>query len=166
MKTHMASFRALAAALALAGCEQKSLPPAEPSPTVTPAPAATPAPSPSAALPPSPTPAPPAPTSSIGPQTASSPANADGNDRPSFSSQSANEYVQSYDEYIEEFKRAYQAMKRGDMTKYQGVIQRAHELESKGERLSGELTPEERMRFAAYLDRKANELAEFTSQNK
>jgi len=56
-------------------------------------------------------------------------------------------------------------MKQGDMTKYQAVIQRAHELESKGEKLGGELSPEEQARFADYLDRKANELAQFTRQN-
>jgi hypothetical protein len=85
--------------------------------------------------------------------------------RPTFNSQSANEYLQSYDAYINDFKMAYQAMKEGDMTKYQTVIQRAHELESKGEKLGGELSPEEEARFADYLNRKADELAQFTGQN-
>jgi len=56
-------------------------------------------------------------------------------------------------------------MRQGDMTKYQVVIQRAHELESKGEKLGGELSPEEQRLFADYLNRKANELAQFASQN-
>jgi hypothetical protein len=90
---------------------------------------------------------------------------ATGDARPTFSSRSANEYVESYDAYIDDFKQAYEAMKQGDMTKYQAVIQRAHELESKGEKLGGELSPEEQARFADYLDRKANELAQFTRQN-
>src|SRR6266481_4072496 len=85
--------------------------------------------------------------------------------RPTFSSQSANEYVQSYDAYITDFKQAYEAMKQGDMTKYQAVIQRAHELESKEEKLGGELSPEEQARFAEYLNKKADELAQFTRQN-
>jgi len=56
-------------------------------------------------------------------------------------------------------------MRQGDMTKYQVVIQRAHELENKGEKLGGELSPEEQRLFADYLNRKANELAQFASQN-
>jgi hypothetical protein len=90
---------------------------------------------------------------------------ASGDVRPTFSSQSANEYVQSYDAYIDDFKLAYKAMRQGDMTKYQVVIQRAHELQSKGEKLGGELSPEEQARFADYLNRKANELAQFASEN-
>ena len=56
-------------------------------------------------------------------------------------------------------------MKNGDMTKYQGIVERARELENKGEKLTGDLSPEEQARFAAYLNRKATELAEFASQN-
>ena len=56
-------------------------------------------------------------------------------------------------------------MRQGDMTKYQVVIQRAHELENKGEKLGGELSPEEQRLFADYLNRKANELAQFATQN-
>jgi flagellin-specific chaperone FliS len=82
------------------------------------------------------------------------------------SSQSANEYLQSYDTYISDFKSAYRAMKQGDMTKYQSVIQRALELQSKSDKLAGELNPEEEQRFANYLNKKANELAEFTDQNR
>jgi hypothetical protein len=93
------------------------------------------------------------------------PSAASGDARPTFSSQSANEYVQSYDAYITDFKQAYEAMKQGDMTKYQAVIQRAHELESKEEKLGGELSPEEQARFADYLNKKADELAQFTRQN-
>jgi hypothetical protein len=103
-------------------------------------------------------------TSSPSPTTSPPPASSDG--RPTFSSQSANEYVQSYDAYINDFKLAYQAMKQGDMTKYQAVIQRAHELESKGEKLGGELSPEEEARFADYLNKKADELAQLAGQNR
>jgi len=99
------------------------------------------------------------------PSPAQSSPTASGDVRPTFSSQSANEYVQSYDAYINDFKLAYQAMRQGDMTKYQVVIQRAHELQSKGEKLGGELSPEEQARFADYLNRKADELAQFASQN-
>ena len=73
--------------------------------------------------------------------------------------------MQSYDTYISDFKTAYHAMKQGDMTKYQTVIRRALELQSKSDKLAGELNPEEEQRFADYLSKKENELAEFTSQN-
>jgi flagellin-specific chaperone FliS len=74
--------------------------------------------------------------------------------------------LQSYDDYITNFKSASKAMKEGDMTKYQSVIQRAHELRAKSEKLGGELNPEEEQRFANYLNKKANELAQFASQNR
>ena len=86
--------------------------------------------------------------------------------RPTLSSQPANEYLQSYDAYISDFKMAYHAMKQGDMTKYQTVILRAHELQTKGEKLGGELSPDEEKRFADYLNKKADELAQFASQNR
>jgi hypothetical protein len=57
-------------------------------------------------------------------------------------------------------------MKQGDMTKYQTVIRRALELQTKSDKLAGELNPEEEQRFADYLNKKENELAEFTSQNR
>jgi hypothetical protein len=130
----------------------------------------TPGPAPSATATPQSTPSPPASAPLTSPEEttpppAQSPSSASGDVRPTFSSQSANEYVQSYDAYINDFKLAYQAMKQGDMTKYQAVIQRAHELQSKGEKLGGELSPEEQARFADYLNRRANELAQFASQN-
>jgi len=180
VRTHLVIPIALAGLL-LAGCEKKSQPGAQaaPSPTLTPnaspstAPAreATPTPSPSATATPESTPSPPAPASlkspdDTTPTPAQSPSTASGDVRPTFSSQSANEYVQSYDAYINDFKVAHQAMKQGDVTKYQAVIQRAHELESKGEKLGGELSPEEQTRFADYLNRKANELTQFTNQNR
>ena len=82
------------------------------------------------------------------------------------SSQPANEYLKSYDAYINDFETAYQAMKQGDMSKYQIVIQRARELQTKGEKLGGELSPDEEKRFADYLNKKADELAQFASQNR
>ena len=85
--------------------------------------------------------------------------------RPTLSSRSANEYLQSYDDYISDFKSAYKAMKEGDMTRYRSVIQRAKELQTKSAKLGGELNPEEEQRFANYLNKKAEELAQFASQN-
>ena len=82
------------------------------------------------------------------------------------SSRSANEYLETYDAYINDFKTAYRAMKQGDMTKYRSVIQRAQELQTKSEKLAGELNPEEEQRFANYLNKKANELTAFASQNR
>jgi hypothetical protein len=61
---------------------------------------------------------------------------------------------------------AYHAMKQGDMTKYHTVIERARELQTKGEKLGGELSPDEQKRFADYLNKKADELAQFASQNR
>jgi hypothetical protein len=127
-----------------------STPTATPESTPTPTPESTPSTTPDGATP-SPTP---------------SPATAELDGRPTLSSQSANEYLQSYDTYISDFKSAYQAMKQGDMTKYQSVIQRALELQSKSDKLAGELNPEEEQRFANYLNKKANELSEFTNQNR
>jgi uncharacterized lipoprotein YajG len=111
---------------------------------------------------------PPAPATTqdaVAPSPSSSPLAAGSESRPTLSSRSANEYLESYDAYISDFKTAYQAMKQGDMTKYQSVIQRAHELQTKSEKLGGELTPEEEQQFANYLNKKANELTAFASQN-
>jgi hypothetical protein len=124
-----------------------------------------PSPSPFTTASPESTPGPPSSAPLKSPDESTPPPSASTDLRPTFSSQSANEYVQSYDAYINDFKLAYQAMRQGDMTKYQVVIQRAHELESKGEKLGGELSPEEQRLFADYLNRKANELAQFASQN-
>jgi flagellin-specific chaperone FliS len=82
------------------------------------------------------------------------------------SSQPANEYLRSYDAYINDFKSAYQAMKDGDVARYQSVIQRALELKAKSAKLGGELNAEEEQRFADYLSKKANELSQFASQNR
>jgi hypothetical protein len=125
----------------------------EPTSTATPDAASTPAASPSVT------------PESVKPSPTSSPAAANLDVRPTLSSESANEYLRSYDDYISDFKSAYKAMKEGDMTKYQSVIQRARELQTKSEKLGGELNPEEEQKFADYLNRKANELAQFASQN-
>jgi predicted PolB exonuclease-like 3'-5' exonuclease len=100
------------------------------------------------------------------PSPSSSPSAATSDARPTLSSEPANEYLQTYDAYINDFKTAYEAMKQGDMTKYQTVIQRAKELQTKGEKLGGELSPDEEKRFADYLNKKADELAKFASQNR
>jgi hypothetical protein len=132
----------------------ESTPAATPESTPTPNQESTPAATPES------TPTAPAPSPTISPSTAES-------DRPpTLSSRSANEYLKSYDNYISDFKIAYQAMKQGDMTKYQSVIQRALELQSKSEKLAGELNPEEEQRFANYLNKRADELAQFTNQNR
>jgi hypothetical protein len=138
------------------------------SPPTTPTPTPEPQAAPTAT--PQTTPAAPAPSSAttpdvVAPSPTSSPSAADSDGRPTLSSRSANEYLQSYDAYISDFKSAYKAMKEGDMTKYQSVIQRALELQTKSEHLAGELSPEEEQRFANYLNKKANELAQFASQN-
>jgi hypothetical protein len=150
--------------------EETTPPPAQSPPSAATAPELTPATSPSATAALESTPSPPASAPLKSPEEttpppAQSPSFTSGDERPTFSSKSANEYVQSYDAYINDFKLAYQAMRQGDMTKYQAVIQRAHELQSKGEKLGGELSPEEQARFADYLNRKANELAQFANQN-
>jgi hypothetical protein len=139
---------------------------ATPVPTVTPE--TTPAASPSSTATPetTPTPSPAATPDGAAPSPSSSPSASESDVRPTLSSRSANEYLQSYDDYITDFKSASKAMKEGDMTKYQSVIQRAHELRTKSEKLGGELTPEEEQRFANYLNKKANELAQFASQNR
>ena len=170
-------FPIVVASFLVTACEQK---PAEPSggQSSTPAPSATPLSSPTVAETPAASPAAtPVSSPTATPVTTASPpatpatnspspsaANSEG--RPTLSSQSANEYLQSYDAYISDFKMAYHAMKQGDMTKYQTVIQRARELQTKGEKLGGELSPDEQKRFADYLNKKADELAQFASQNR
>jgi hypothetical protein len=151
-------------------------PPTTPTQSPTPEPQATPESTPTATPEPTPTATPEAastPTASpsvspdaVKPSPSSSPAAANLDVRPTLSSQSANEYLRSYDDYITDFKSAYKAMKEGDMTKYQSVIQRARELQTKSEKLGGELNPEEEQQFADYLNKKANELAQFASQNR
>jgi hypothetical protein len=137
-----------------------AIPEASPTATPEPTPTATPETAPTPAVSPSVTP------DAVKPSPTSSPLAANLDVRPTLSSQSANEYLRSYDDYITDFKSAYKAMKEGDMTKYQSVIQRARELQTKSEKLGGELNPEEEQQFADYLNKKANELAQFASQNR
>jgi hypothetical protein len=182
MKTRFIVPIALASFLVIA-CEQKSAEPAgeqsasSPTPpsnaTTLSSPASAPAPATTQPATPASTPAvtpqttAPAPSpATTAPSPASSPSAATSDGRPTLSSQSANEYLQSYDAYINDFEMAYQAMKQGDMTKYQTVILRARELQTKGEKLGGELSPDEQRRFAEYLNKKAEELAQFASQNR
>src|SRR3974377_2259513 len=134
------------------------------SPTSSPVPAATPSATPASTSTKTPQTALPTPSPATTiPSPTSSPSAASQNGRPTLSSQPANEYLQSYDAYINDFETAYQAMKQGDMSKYQIVIQRARELQTKGEKLGGELSPDEQKRFADYLNKKADELAQFAS---
>src|SRR5215469_4485965 len=160
-------FPVVVASFLVTACEQK---PAEPSgrQSSTPAPSATPLSSPTVAETPAASPtATPVSSPPATPATNSpSPSAANSEGRPTLSSQSANEYLQSYDAYISDFKMAYHAMKQGDMTKYQTVIQRARELQTQGDKLGGELRPDEQKRFADYLNKKADELAQFASQNR
>jgi hypothetical protein len=182
MKTRFIVPTALASFLVIA-CEQKSAEPAggQSASSPTPPSNATPLSSPANAPAPAATqPATPASAPTVTPQTTapmpspattapsptSSPSAATSDGRPTLSSQPANEYLQSYDAYINDFEMAYQAMKQGDMTKYQIVILRARELQTKGEKLGGDLSPEEQKRFADYLNKKADELAQFASQNR
>jgi len=97
---------------------------------------------------------------------ASSPSAATSDARPTLSGQPANEYLQSYDACINDFEAAYQAMKQGDISKYQIVIKRARELQIKVAKLGGELSPDEQKRFTDYLNKKADELAQFVSRNR
>jgi hypothetical protein len=85
--------------------------------------------------------------------------------RPTFKSDRANQYVATYDSYIEEFKVTYEAMKHNDLSNYQTVVAKAQELRSQGEQLADELSPEEQRKFADYLNRKSDELAQYASQN-
>ena len=160
MKTpFFVSVAAAIAGLFIAGCGEQSAPTSKPEASATPAttpaaaPTATPETAPAA---PTATPAQPGAT----PETSPSPGTSS-EARPQFSNPSVNDYVQTYDAYISDFKTAYVAMKQGDMSKYQTVIQRAQELETKGNNLQGELPPEEQQRFAEYLNKRANELAQF-----
>jgi hypothetical protein len=80
--------------------------------------------------------------------------------RPVFKNQAANDYLESYDAYIKDFKEAYRDMKQGNMVKYEAVIARTGELQSKGEQVQKELSSEERREFSEYIDRKALELGQ------
>ncbi|MBV9129448.1 MAG: hypothetical protein JO298_03555 [Verrucomicrobia bacterium] len=57
-------------------------------------------------------------------------------------------------------------MKEGDMSKYQSIIERAMELQTKGDKLTGELNPEEQQRFANYLNKRADELSQFARRQR
>jgi hypothetical protein len=143
-------------------------PAATASPLITPAATTQPETTPTAATEP---PRAPAPSPSTTPDTAapspsSSPQAAGSEDRPTLSSQPANEYLRSYEAYINDFKSAYQAMKDGDVPRYQSVIRHALDLKAKSAKLGGELNAEEEQRFADYLNKKANELSQFASQNR
>jgi len=149
------------AGLLIGGCGEQSAPTSKPeasaTPTATPpaAPTATPEQAPAAPAAPTATPAEPNATPATSPSPGTS-----SEARPQFSSPSVNDYVQTYDAYISDFKTAYAAMKQGDVSKYQAVIQRAQELETKGNNLQGQLPPDEQQRFAEYLNKRANELAQ------
>lgn len=85
--------------------------------------------------------------------------------RPVFKNQATNDYLESYDAYIKDFKEAYRDMKQGNMAKYEAVIGRTEELQSKGEQVKKDLTSEEQREFSEYLDRKAQELGQSADQN-
>ena len=138
------------------------------SPLITPASTPEPQATPTSAseTPPAPAPSPSTTPDSAAPSPTSSPQAGGPEGRPTLSSQPANEYLRSYDAYINDFKSAYQAMKDGDVPRYQSVIRRALELKAKSAQLGGELNAEEEQRFADYLNKKANELSQFASQNR
>jgi hypothetical protein len=98
----------------------------------------------------------PAPTESATPSDATLPAGG----RPVFKNQAANDYLESYDAYITDFKEAYRQMRQGEMAKYEAVIARVAEIQSKGEQIRGELSLEEQEEFTEYLARRAQELAQ------
>jgi hypothetical protein len=164
MKFRLFVLIGLVSFLAVACEQQQPAPPAaSPTPAESPPAQATPE-----ATPPT-TPPPPAPETSPTPPAnpeaspTESPSTSDA--RPTFKSDLANQYVATYDSYIEEFKVAYEAMKHNDLSKYQTVVAKAQELQSQGEQLAGELSPEEQRKFADYLNRKSDELAQYASQN-
>jgi hypothetical protein len=136
------------------------------SPLITPAPTPGPQATPTSASETPPAPSPSTTPDSPAPSPTSSPQAGGPEGRPTLSSQPANEYLRSYDAYINDFKSAYQAMKDGDVPRYQSVIRRALELKAKSAQLGGELNAEEEQRFADYLNKKANELSQFASQNR
>ncbi|HSZ79872.1 MAG TPA: hypothetical protein VK775_20880 [Chthoniobacterales bacterium] len=136
------------------------------SPLITPAPTPEPQATPTSASETPPAPSPSTTPDSPAPSPTSSPQAGGPEGRPTLSSQPANEYLRSYDAYINDFKSAYQAMKDGDVPRYQSVIRRALELKAKSAQLGGELNAEEEQRFADYLNKKANELSQFASQNR
>lgn len=168
--------------LGLLACEKQPTQPASPSPTPSPNHTATgaPVPGPSPVEPraraesptspepqktpgnaaAAPTPSTPAGSADSGesatPPGAASPAGA----RPVFKNQAANDYLESYDAYIKDFKEAYRQMKQGEMARYEAVIARVAEIQSKGDQIRSELSPEEQKEFTEYLARKAQELAQ------
>jgi hypothetical protein len=142
------------------------VPTASPLITPTPPPESQATPTPASETPPAPVPSPSTTPDSAAPSPTSSPQAAGSDGRPTLSSQPANEYLRSYEAYINDFKSAYQAMKDGDVPRYQSVIRRALELKAKSAQLGGELNAEEEQRFADYLNKKANELSQFASQNR
>jgi hypothetical protein len=98
----------------------------------------------------------PTPTESASPSGATLPAGG----RPVFKNQAANDYLESYDAFITDFKEAYRQMRQGEMAKYEAVIARATEIQSKGDQIRGQLSPEDQQEFSEYLARKAQELAQ------
>jgi hypothetical protein len=169
MKFRLFVLIGLVSFLAVACEQQQPAPPAaSPTPAESPPLQATPEATPPTTPPPapeaSPTPAEPA-TPPANPEASPTESPSTSDARPTFKSDRANQYVATYDSYIEEFKVAYEAMKHNDLSKYQTVVAKAQELQSQGEQLAGELSPEEQRRFADYLNRKSDELAQYASQN-
>ena len=86
--------------------------------------------------------------------------------RPVFKNQAANDYLESYDAYITDLKEAYRQMRQGEMAKYEAVIVRVAEIQSKEDQIRGQLSPEEQQEFTEYLARKAQELGQAADQNR
>jgi len=162
--------------LGFVACEKQPVQPASPSPTPTGpnhAATGTPVPGPSPVEPPargeSPTSPEPqeTPENAAAAPTLSTPGSATpsgitspAGGRPVFQNQAANDHLESYDAYIRDFKEAYRQMKQGEMAKFEAVIARIAEIQSKGDRIRNELSPEEQKEFNEYLARKAQELGQ------
>jgi hypothetical protein len=163
-----------AVGLALAGCEQKSAdrsvaspsPSAESTktpdnvaaessvtPTPTQSPTAAPMVSPSANEPPSLV----SPTPSTAPATAAIV-------RPQFKDEEANQYLDDYDAYLDEFRSAYLEMQNGNMAKFQSMIDRAKEMQNKGEAVQAKLSPEEQKAFQEYIGKKSEQLGNLSGE--
>ncbi len=84
---------------------------------------------------------------------------------PRFTSAAANDYVQAYEAYLVEFRAAYEKMmKQADLSDYAKVINKASELQLRGEQVEAGLEPEDREKLGKYLDAKAEELGRITNE--
>jgi hypothetical protein len=82
--------------------------------------------------------------------------------RPKFANPEVNEYLDKFDTYLTDFRIAYLEMRQGNMTKFQAMIERAKEIQTKGEQIQAQLTPEEQKEFEDYVSSKSEQLGTMT----